>query len=97
MEIEKIIYKLFGDIQPLCDTNYDEERFNNIANYEKALRYIVNELIECAKWKDDNRYSAEKIGNKANEILTETLDNICKSKGILILRGDEDWYESNGN
>lgn len=76
MEIEEIIDKLFGEIQPLCETNEDNERFENLYTYQRIYDYLTNELIECAKWKNDYRYSAKKIGKKAYEILKLNYEQI---------------------
>lgn len=76
MELEEILEKLFGEIQPLCDQHYDDERYENLNNYERIFDYLVNELIECARWKNDNRYSANRIGDKAYTILTRKLEEI---------------------
>ena len=76
MRIEEIIERLFGEIQPLCDQHYDDERYENLENYEKIFDYIVNELIECAKWKNDNRYSANRIGESAYKILKVNYEQI---------------------
>lgn len=76
MEIEEILEKLFGKIQPLCDQHYDDERYENLNNYERIFDYLVNELIECAKWKNDNRYSANRIGERAFNILERNYEQI---------------------
>lgn len=76
MELEEIIEKLFGEIQPLADEHYDNERYENLGNYERIFGYLVNELIECAKWKNDNRYSANRLGERAFNILKGNYEQI---------------------
>lgn len=75
-DISMLLNKLFGDIQPLCDQHFDDERYENIIYYEETLEYVVNELIECAKWKKDNRYSANRIGAKTYNILKIIIEKI---------------------
>lgn len=75
-DIAMLFERLFGNIQPLCDQNIDTQRYENIVYYEEALEFISNELIECAKWKNDNRYSANRIGEKAYKILKNINKNI---------------------
>lgn len=76
MEIEDIINKLCGDIQPLCDESIDNERYENMHLYGRLYDYLTDELIECAKWKNDNRYSANKIGDLAYNILKRNQEQI---------------------
>ena len=37
MDLEKILERLFGEIQPLCDQYYDDERYENLNNYERIF------------------------------------------------------------
>lgn len=83
MEIDEIINKLFGDIMPLADQRIDDERYENLVNYETAFESMMWELIECAKWKNDNRYSANRIGEKAYEILNRVVDTIQDELRII--------------
>lgn len=83
MEIEEILNKLLGDIVPLADQTIDTERFENIENYENVLQFIMQSLYDCYNWKDDNRYSAQRIGKEVYRILKELqedLDNILGEK-----------------
>jgi hypothetical protein len=76
MEIDEILEKLMGNIKPVCETNEDNIRFNRLETYKIALNYIVEELIECVKWKDDYRYSADRIGKEAFDILSSIFEDI---------------------
>lgn len=69
MEIEEILEKLFGKIQPVGETREDEKRFENIENYEKALTFIVKELQEASLSKDRVEGSMKEIGKKCFDIL----------------------------
>ena len=76
MEMDEILEKLLGDIMPVASTHIDNERYENIFNWENALAIITTELIESAKWKNDNRYSANRIGERTYNILKRTIDVI---------------------
>lgn len=83
MSAEEIIKKLFGEIRPVGETNTDNERYNNLSNYEQVLILVTNELINCAEDKDDVRYSVNKIGKRAFNILKnnyEYTEDIVKEK-----------------
>lgn len=81
MSFDEILYRLLGSIQPLADESIDGERLCNIENYNDVLYFIVKELQEAAKWKDDKRSSAQKIGKECNQILLdlkETLEEMIE-------------------
>ena len=83
MEIEEILERLFREIQPLCDQHYDNERYENLDNYERIFGYLTDKLIECAKWKNDNRYSANRIGERAYRILEVNCEQIQDELRII--------------
>lgn len=76
MEIGEILEKLFGKIYPYGSTEIDKERFENLVNYEQALKFIVSRLTECASFRNDNRYSCNHIGEKAYNLLNYEKDII---------------------
>lgn len=69
MEIEEILKRLFGRIEPWGETNEDNKRFENIENYKVALEFIINELSSASKFKDRPEYSMQKIGKECFNIL----------------------------
>ena len=75
MEIDEILDKLLGDIMPVAS--------EHIINWEEAFESIMWELIECAKWKNDNRYSANRIGERVYNILKRTQDTIQDELRII--------------
>lgn len=87
MEIKEILEKLFGQIYPYGSTEIDDERYNNLKNYEEALDFIIDKLVECASFNNDNRYSCNHIGSKAYEILNNKKDII---EECLRLNKEED-------
>lgn len=83
MEIDDILNRLLGDVMPVADQTIDDERYDNIVNYEIALESIIWDLIKCAKWKNDNRYSANRIGERTYNILKNTIDTIQDELRII--------------
>ena len=83
MDIEEVLNKLLGEVYPTANQTIDNERFENLKLYDKALWFIIHSLCNCYDWKDDNRYSAQIIGEKASDILKglqEELDYILGFK-----------------
>lgn len=76
MDIEEILEKLFGNVAPTCETNEDKRRLENLEPYKKATSFFIDELIESAKWKNDYRYSAKKIGEEAYNFLKSILEDL---------------------
>lgn len=77
MRIDDVLNKLLGDIQPLADTTIDGERICNIENYNDAIFYLINELIEASKCKEDDRKSAKDIGQKCNKVLLDLKETLA--------------------
>ena len=69
MDEKEIITKLLGKIEPMGETYEDNQRYDNLSSYDVILSFLISELAECIKYKDDNRYSVNRIGEKAYEIL----------------------------
>lgn len=76
MSEEEILEKLFGNIAPVCETNEDKRRLENLEPYKKATKFFINELMESAKWKNDYRYSAKEIGEEAYNFLKSILEDL---------------------
>ena len=79
MKIDEVLSKLLGKIEPTGSHGFDMERLDNIENYNDAVFYIVKELLEASKDKDDYRASVSLIGERAYEVLLdlkETLKDI---------------------
>lgn len=71
-----MLEKLFGNIAPVCETNEDNKRLENLKLYKKATSFFIDELIESAKWKNDYRYSAKLIGEETYDFLKSILEDI---------------------
>ena len=76
MEIDVILEKLFGEIYPYGSTDIDSCRYNNIVNYQIALDYIVNRLLESAKFKNDKRFSVNNIAERCYNLLYNEMEII---------------------
>ena len=87
MEIEEIIERLIGKIEPMGEHNEDANRFANLVKYRKVLDFIIDKLLQCADYKNDKRESVNRIGEKAFEILKD-LDFIQEQ--LEIIESEED-------
>lgn len=62
-------YKLLGRIEPVGETTEDNERLENINNYDLLVRHLIGEMYRTAKYKESNRYSERKLGEKSYRLL----------------------------
>mgnify|MGYP001568997103 CR=1 FL=1 len=74
MDYTKIITKLIGSIDPVGETNTDNERFENL----KAQCQLVDELILRIQYvantnKNKHEHSMKRSGDYADLFLTKTL------------------------
>lgn len=74
MEYTKIVTKLIGPIDPVGETNADNERFENL----KAQCRLVKELIMRIQYvansnKNKQEHSMKRAGDYADVFLTTTL------------------------
>lgn len=76
MDIQEILEKLFGNLAPVCETKEDDRRYENLEIYKEATKFFIDELIESAKWKNDNRYSAKRIGKETYDFLESILEDL---------------------
>lgn len=71
LEIDEILMRVLGEIEPWGETNIDTLRFKNVENYKVALEFIINKLSRASKFKDRREYSIQKIGKECFDILIE--------------------------
>ena len=71
MEIEEILERLLGKIQPTGESREDEIRYKNIENYKKALNFIMSSLEKASLYSDKPQYSMQKIGKKCEKFLRD--------------------------
>lgn len=83
MTIEEMIKKLFGEIEPLGDQHYDDIRCENLHDYEVIFNYITRQLLICADYKNDNRYSVSYIGERAYKILKDNFEQVQDELRII--------------
>mgnify|MGYP003571640745 CR=1 FL=1 len=84
MELEKILKRLLGEIEPTGDSSRDKERYLNIRYYEEALYYIYRRLNGASKYKDDYRESMSEIGKSCQAIIEGIKDTINYNERLKI-------------
>lgn len=74
MNLQEIVQKLNGKINPVGETNTDNERFENLKNQCDLVFNLLDEIIQVSESnKDAYEASKKKAGEYATKFLTETI------------------------
>ena len=65
------IKDIIGRFDSVGETNADNERYFNLLELENVLKALITSLIYESQNVTDRRYSVNKSGNKAFEIIDE--------------------------
>ena len=86
MKIYDVVKKLVGEIEPIGETNTDNERFENLKNMTDLVDRLLSD-IDSVAWRNKNRheYSRSRAGKYADEFQTK-----MGIEGISITRGYKD-------
>ena len=72
--IKEIIKKLLGSIQPIGETNYDEQCFENIKEWGELCYWITERLITVVESNRKDLYSVNKCAEEAERQCSYALD-----------------------
>ena len=67
MEIYEVVAKLVGSIQPIGDTNVDNERFANLTVLCELVDKLLTDIDDVAMNKDRAEYSMKRAGQAASK------------------------------
>ena len=79
----EIIHNLLGDVEPIGETNYDNQCLENLKNYELLILYLVHYIYSCLKFRNRHEKSMNTIGLYAENILfrwNHELDQLLKDE-----------------
>ena len=71
----KAIESIIGKFNSIGETNIDNERYFNLIELEYVLKALITSLIYESQNVIDRRYSVNKSGNKAFEIIDEIYES----------------------
>ena len=70
MEHIEIVNKLIGKIEPIGESNIDDDRFVNLANMIDLMKELHKQIDDIAFYnKDRQEYSMNRAGKYANDYL----------------------------
>lgn len=75
----KAIESIIGKFNSIGETNIDNERYFNLIELEYVLKALLTSLIYESQNFTDKRYSVNRSGNKAFEIIDEIYETTKES------------------
>ena len=71
MEIIDIVRKLIGPVEPVGETNADDERFKNLESLTELVDRLVFDIDQVAMQKNRIEYSMKRAGLFADKFLAD--------------------------
>ena len=76
MNIEEIVIRLVGDIQPLGDHNIDQQRLQNLKTLNDLVEELLSRIISVAHEANRQEASIRNIGKCAKEFLLDITERL---------------------
>lgn len=74
LELKDIVMKLVGNINPIGETNTDNDRFENLKNLCELVDDLLGKIDDVSyKNKDSREFSVKRASDYANKFLTDNL------------------------
>lgn len=74
MELHEIVMKLVGSVNPVGETNLDNQRFENLKVLQDLIDKLVSKIDNVAcRNKNSHEFSRKRAADSAAEFLTKTL------------------------
>lgn len=74
LELKEIVMSLIGNINPIGQSNTDNDRFENLKDLCELVDDLVGKIDDVSyKNKDSHEFSVKRASDYANKFLTENL------------------------
>ena len=64
-QLANILMTLIGEVEPIGETNTDNDRYQNLIQLEGVIEHLLEEIEKVAKYSDRVEYSMSKAGKQA--------------------------------
>jgi len=71
MDIHEIVKKLVGEIDPVGETNADNDRFENLKAMTELVDELLSDIYRVARGNNRHEYSINRAGQFASSFLDE--------------------------
>lgn len=69
--IEDIVDSLVGSTSVYCETNHDNESYENMKELESLIFHLLKKITDNASYANRSEYSAKRLSSQAKDILKE--------------------------
>jgi len=70
-QLANILMTLIGEVEPIGETNTDNDRYQNLIQLEGVIEHLLEEIEKVAKYSDRVEYSMSKAGKQSVIWLSE--------------------------
>ena len=70
-QLANILMTLIGEVEPIGETNTDNDRYQNLIQLEGVIEHLLEEIEKVAKCSDRVEYSMSKAGKQSVIWLSE--------------------------
>ena len=74
IELEDMILKLIGSINPIGETNTDNERYENLKEMTELIDSLLGYVAEVYQNKDRHEYSMKRAGEHVEDFFKDIKD-----------------------
>ncbi len=71
MNLHQVVLKLIGRINPVGETNEDNERFENLKEMTNLVEQLLSDIRRVSSYKDSGQYSVQRSGEYADNFLKD--------------------------
>ena len=71
-QLADILITLIGEVQPIGETNTDNDRYQNLIQLEGVIDLLLDEIEKVAKCSDRPEFSMSKAGKQAVSWFSDT-------------------------
>ena len=76
MTIHDIVKKLVGPIDPIAESNSDDQRFENLKKMTELVDMLIFDINYVARGKESQQYSVSRAGKHSKEFLTNLKEEL---------------------
>jgi hypothetical protein len=73
-----IVKKLIGEIEPIGETNTDNERFENLKEMTNLVNDLIMDIQDVSEYEDRGEYSMHRAGKHAEKFLGDIVNDLNK-------------------
>lgn len=73
-QVADIVMSIIGEIEPVGESNVDNQRFNNLLMLQQTIDVLLDEIMYCLPYIDRVEFSMKRSAEQALEWMKEKRD-----------------------